>query len=120
MNCIIQVQWKRFTTDEEARAFLQYLRSDDFYCTVPAALRWIADIRPNADLWEAPPSSGRLCSLEYVLLENACRDIAQRFPSLDAEIRGEIDIGDAPFDRTASFRILIIGSNLFTYFPDPR
>lgn len=114
MSCIIiQVHWDRFTTKEEAVAFLQYLRSDAFRGVVPAGLRWISEITPDADLWEAPQSGSKLCSLEYVLLAKACRDAAARFPSLDAEIRGEIDTGNEPFDRTASFRILIIGGNVF-------
>ena len=114
----IQVFWDRFTTNEEATAFLQYLRSDDFRGVVPAGLRWLSEITPDADLWEAPQSGSRLCSLEYVLLAKAFREAAERFSSLDLEIRGEIDIGTEPFERTASFRILIIGGNVFESHPE--
>lgn len=109
----IQVYWERFTTNKEAAAFCRYLRSDDFRCAVPAGLRWISEITPDADLWEAPKSGSRLCSLEYVLLAKAFRDAAERFPSLELDVRGEIDTGNEPIDRTASFRILIIGGNFF-------
>ena len=114
MSCIIiQVHWGRFTSKEEAAAFRQYLQSDEFCGVVPVGLLWISEITPDADLWEAPRSTNEISSLEYVLLAKACRDAAERFPSLDAEICGEVDTGNEPFDRTASFRILIIGGNVF-------